>query len=97
MTPELIVAIATLARLALTEEEKRRYADQLSVVFGYIEMLGEVDVTGVPETCQVTGLTNIIRHDIARDCDAATQKKLISAFPEKMGELLKVKAVFEHV
>lgn len=87
--------IATLARLALTEEEKERYAKQMTQVLGYIDMLGEVDTSSIEETCQVTGLEDVVREDVAVDCDEETKQKLMSQFPEKLGNLLRVKAVFK--
>lgn len=90
-----IEQIAGLARLSLTEPEKGMYAEQLSVVLEYIDMLREVDTEGVPETCQVTGLEDVVREDVATSCDPAVKEKIIQAFPEKVGSLLKVKAVFE--
>lgn len=96
LTPEQIEAIAQLARLDLTDREKKMYAEQLSVVLDYIEMLDEVDTAGVEETCQVTGLEDIVREDVALECDEETRQKLINQFPDKMGNLLKVKAVFQN-
>lgn len=95
LTVEEIEHIATLARLELSEEEKERYAGQLSVILDYIDMLGEVDTEGIEETCQVTGLQDVLREDVVASCDEETRKKIIDAFPEKAGNLLKVKAVFE--
>ena len=86
--------IAKLARLELTGKEKEMYAEQLSVVFDYIEMLNEVDTEGVEETCQVTGLEDVVREDEVFGASEETKKKIIGAFPEKVGKLLKVKAVF---
>jgi len=91
---EDIEHIADLARLHLTDDEKDRYAGQLSAVFDYIEMLNEVDTTGIEETCQVTGLMDVVREDVVEECDEETRKKIIGQFPNKMGNLLKVKAVF---
>lgn len=87
--------IATLARLELTAEEKEQYAEQLSVVFGFVELLCEVDVSNVVETCQVTGLVDVVRADEPADCDEDIKAKLINAFPERVGRLLKVPGVFE--
>ncbi len=87
--------IAKLARLELTDGEKRMYAEQLSVVLEYIEMLDEVDTEGVEETCQVTGLSNIVRKDEVIECDKDTRDKLKALFPEREGNLLKVKKVFD--
>lgn len=94
LTQKDIANIATLARLDLSEKEKQMYADQLSVVLDYIEMLNEVDTEGVEETCQVTGLKNAARQDEIIECDSDTRKKIINQFPDKMGDLLKVKAIF---
>lgn len=96
LTPEQVAQIATLARLSLTEEEKVHYAEQLSVIFDYIEMLDEVLTDGVEETCQVTGLMDVSREDVVVSIDEETRKKFIACFPEKSGDLLKVKAVFEN-
>ncbi len=93
-SPRDIEQIASLARLALTDEEKKRYAEELSVVFEYVAMLNEVDTSSVEETCQVTGLEDITRDDIPVRIDEETRKKLLASFPERMGDLLKVKAIF---
>ncbi len=86
--------IATLARLSLSEEETQSYAEQLTAIFGYVEMLNEVDTEGVEETCQVTGLQDVVREDIVVDCDEETKKQLVEAFSDKKGQLLQVKGVF---
>jgi len=96
LTPEQIQQIATLARLELTEKEKKLYAKQLSVVLDYIEMLNDVNTEGVEETCQVTGLEDVVREDKVQEASEEIKQKLINSFPEKMGKLLKVKAVFEQ-
>lgn len=86
--------IATLARLSLSDEEVKEYAVQLTAIFGYIEMLNEVDTEGVEETCQVTGLEDVFRNDVSSDSDEEMKKKLVSSFPETKSGLLKVKGVF---
>jgi aspartyl-tRNA(Asn)/glutamyl-tRNA(Gln) amidotransferase subunit C len=86
--------IAKLAHLDLTEVEKEKYAGELSVVLDYVEMLNEVDTENIEETSQVTGLEDVTREDKVNSCDEDTRKKLIKLFPERMGNLLKVKAVF---
>jgi len=95
LSKDHIEDIATLARLSLTEEEKEMYADQLSAVLEYVEMLNEVDTTGVAETCQVTGLEDVFRDDEVQECDPEVKKGIIEAFPDRTGGLLKVRAVFD--
>ena len=91
-----IEKIADLARLELTEDEKKSYADQLSTVFSYMDMLNSVDTDGVPETSQVTGLQDVARQDVAKQADLEVRKKLIAAFPAQEANLLKVQAVFKE-
>jgi aspartyl-tRNA(Asn)/glutamyl-tRNA(Gln) amidotransferase subunit C len=87
--------VAKLSRLSLTDAEIHSYADQLSVVFSYIEMLREVDTTGVTETSQVTGLMDVFREDVVVSSADETVRRLIDGFPEKLGRLLRVKKVFD--
>jgi len=87
--------IAKLARLELTDGEKHMYADQLSVVLDYIEMLDEVDTEGVLETCQVTGLEDVVREDVVVECPQDMKEKIKAQFPKHQANLLKVKKVFE--
>lgn len=95
LSPQEIEDIATLARLQLSDEEKTMYAEQLSAILDYVKMLDEVDTSMVEETCQVTGLMNVIRDDEVVEISDEQKKDIIEAFPDKIGSLLKVKKVFE--
>ena len=97
LTTKEIEQVANLARLELSAAEKEMYAEQLSVVLEYVEKLNEVDTTGVPETCQVTGLSDVVRDDEAVGIDEEARQKLLSSFPEKFGQYLSVKAVFDNI
>lgn len=95
LTKDQIKDIAILARLELQDAELDQYARQLSVVLEYMELLQEVDTDQVEETCQVTGLLNIVRPDEPRTIAQETKKQLIEQFPDKLGQVLRVKQVFE--
>ena len=95
LTKQEVEHIATLARLELTEKEKEKFAEQLSAILGYFKELQKVDLKKVEPTAQVTGLENVARPDVVKKCDAETMKKLIAAAPERIDNLVKVKAVFE--
>lgn len=88
--------IASLARLELTEEEKAQYAEQLSSVLSYMDVLQEVDTNGVEETTQVTGLTDVSREDIIVTVSDDDRTAIISQFPERSGDQLLVKKVFSE-
>ncbi len=58
--------VAHLARLALTDVEKTKFAAQLKDMLTYVAKLGEVDVTGVEPTAHAVPLTNVLRPDESR-------------------------------
>ena len=58
--------VATLARLALTPEEKAKFAQQLGDVLHHIEQLKKVDVTGVEPTAHAAPVFNVWADDVAQ-------------------------------
>ncbi|HTB79984.1 MAG TPA: Asp-tRNA(Asn)/Glu-tRNA(Gln) amidotransferase subunit GatC [Opitutaceae bacterium] len=56
--------LASLARLALTAEEKARFSAQISDVLAYIAQLKEVDVSGVEPTAHAFPLFNVWAEDM---------------------------------
>lgn len=56
--------IANLARLALTEEEKVKFASQLGDVIHHIEQLKEVDVSHVEPTAHGFPIFNVWADDV---------------------------------
>lgn len=58
--------VASLARLALTPEEKATYARQLGDILAYIETLKQVDVTGVEPTAHAYDVHNVWAADVAQ-------------------------------
>ena len=59
--------IASLARIAITEEEAARIAPELDNIMGWIEQLGEVDVTGVEPMTAVIPNHLRLRDDVVTD------------------------------
>jgi len=66
LTLEQVRHIARLARLRLTAEEERRYAEQLSAILDYAERLKRVDTADIPPTAGVQGLPAPLRPDTPR-------------------------------
>ena len=95
LTVQEVEHIANLARLSLSPAEKEQYAGQLSAIFDYVDMLHEVDTSGVDSFEEGSQLTDILREDTVIETDEETRKKLIAAFPKRLGNLLQVPGVFE--
>lgn len=92
LTKQEVEKIAKLSRLELNEEEKDKFAGQLSAVLDYVGKLEEVDTENVDMTAQVTGLENVYRKDEADQCDF--QADLIKQAAESEDNLIKTKSVF---
>ncbi len=55
--------VAKLARLSLTEEEKKLYTEQLGKIIGYFAELNAIDTTGVEPMSHALPVTNVMRED----------------------------------
>lgn len=58
--------VATLARLALTEDEVATYGAQLGNLMTHVDKLAELDTTDVHATAQVIPSRNVQREDAVR-------------------------------
>jgi aspartyl-tRNA(Asn)/glutamyl-tRNA(Gln) amidotransferase subunit C len=64
ITSKDVEHVAKLARLALTEDEKRLYTDQLSRILEYFGQLNKVDTTGVEPMSHALPVVNVMREDV---------------------------------
>lgn len=55
--------VARLARLALTEEERERFAEQLGRILEYADRLSALPLDDVPPTSHALPMTNVLRDD----------------------------------
>lgn len=85
--------VAKLARLAVTEEEARKLAPQLSDIISYAEQLQEVDLTDVPPTSHTLELSNVFRTDIPSE--GLTNEQALANAPDSDGQQVRVPAVLE--
>ncbi len=53
ITPDEVLKIARLANLRLVEEDTVRYARDLEEILAYVDLLNEVDTSGVEPMAQV--------------------------------------------
>ena len=90
--------VARLARLALSEEEKERYTQQLGQILTYIEKMSALDTANVAPTSHVLPLSNVWREDKLEPSTSATlgsPEEILANAPESKGPLFKVKKVME--
>ncbi|MHB0977776.1 MAG: Asp-tRNA(Asn)/Glu-tRNA(Gln) amidotransferase subunit GatC [Candidatus Aquicultorales bacterium] len=57
--------IALLARLGLTGEEKKKFAEQLSHILDHAGKISKLDLADVQATAHAVPVTNVFREDVA--------------------------------
>jgi aspartyl-tRNA(Asn)/glutamyl-tRNA(Gln) amidotransferase subunit C len=87
--------IALLARLSLTDEEKARYAQQLSAILDYAAELTAIDVEGIPPTATVLAVHNVMRLGDEACCAMPREDALKNA-PRTDGASFEVQATFAN-
>lgn len=91
---EQVEWVAKLAYIEVSEEEKAKYAEDLSAVLGYVDELQQVDTNTVEETMQVTNLSNVMSGDFIEPSEISREDFLKRAPMQDKG-YIKVKSVFK--
>jgi len=94
LTEDAVDYVAALARIALTVDERVRLTDQLSSILTHIDALRELDTSSISPTAYVAALHDVLRDDVI--VGSMPVDTLLANAPERMGDLLRVDAVFEE-
>ena len=86
--------VAELARLELTNEEKERFADQLSNILTHIEKLNRLDTGSVEPTSHVLPIKNTFRDDMNREL--FLEGNSLNNAPDKDRNYYKVPKIIEE-
>jgi aspartyl-tRNA(Asn)/glutamyl-tRNA(Gln) amidotransferase subunit C len=90
---ETVKKIARLSRIAISESEAEAMVPELNGILGWVEQLGEVDVTGVAPMASVIAKTSILREDAVTDGNILI--KVLANAPAKEGNFFGVPKVIE--
>ena len=85
--------VAHLARIALTPDEEKKLGAQLGHILGYIEKLGELDVSQVEPTAHAVPMVNVTRVDEIRP--SLTPAEALRNAPRQSGGLFIVPQIVE--
>ncbi len=92
LTRDDVLKLASLSRLKLSDDEVSKFQGELSEILNYVEMLDNVDTSGLEPTYQVTGLSNVTRLDVVKQYQA-TREDLLKNAPATQDSQFKVKKV----
>jgi aspartyl-tRNA(Asn)/glutamyl-tRNA(Gln) amidotransferase subunit C len=83
--------IAQLAKLALTDEEKETFREQLSDILDYADMLNRLDTSAIPPTATALPLRNVMRDDVARP--SLSHEEALANAPDADDGMFRVRAI----
>jgi aspartyl-tRNA(Asn)/glutamyl-tRNA(Gln) amidotransferase subunit C len=85
--------VASLARLALTEDELRASGKQLTTILDYVRLLDELDLTGVEPMTHTIPAENIFREDVTQP--SLSREAALSNAPKTDGQFFLVPKILE--
>ena len=91
LTLEQVEHIAELAKLALTDEEKEAYREQLSAILEYADRLQQLDTDAIPPTATVLPLRNVMREDDVGP--SLPVEQILANAPDVQDNCFRVKAI----
>ena len=93
ISDETIEYVGTLAKLALSEEEKEQARKDMGSMLDYIDKLGELDTQGVEPMSQVFPVKNGCREDIVTNGDM--REEILKNAPGEKDGMFVVPRTFE--
>lgn len=90
---QTVKKIASLSRISMTDAEVEAMAPELNNILGWVEQLGEVDVTGVEPMTAVIPNAQRLRDDVVTDGDV--RDKVLANAPQAEHGFFAVPKVIE--
>jgi len=85
--------IAKLARLGLSEEEKKLFGKQLNDILGYAENLQKLNTDDIPPTAHALPMKNILREDKVIPC--TNTEDILKNAPDQSENMFRVPRIME--
>jgi len=85
--------VALLSRLELSEQDLDKYTGQLDAILEYIDVLNQVDTSGVEPMAHVLDIRNVMRPDVVQP-SLSREAALMNA-PEPENGFFKVPKIVE--
>jgi len=82
--------LAQLARIELTEADKKSLAKEFDSILGYVDQLKKVEVSMDAEG-RVGAVKNAMRPDLVEDTTSEDREALLNEAPDREGDFIAVK------
>jgi aspartyl-tRNA(Asn)/glutamyl-tRNA(Gln) amidotransferase subunit C len=93
ITIKTVEHIAKLARLQLSEEEKKTYCEHMTKIMGYFDELAAIDTTDIEPMSHPLPIVNVLREDIV--VPAPPHDVLLKTAPDREDAFFRVPKIRE--
>ena len=93
LTPADVRKVASLARLKVSDDEVVSLTIDLTAILGYVDVLNEVDTTGIEPMVHAVELSNVLRADTV--LTSLSRVDALRNAPRSDGECFLVPAIIE--
>ena len=93
LTPADVRKVASLARLKVSDEEVASLTTDLTAILGYVDVLNEIDTTGIEPMVHAVELYNVLRADTV--VESLPRAAALSNAPRSDGECFLVPAIID--
>jgi len=93
ITQQEVEHVGSLARIEISDEKQAKYAENLSEIIDYVAELESAPTEKIEIINQISGLENVARLDEIKTSLPIT--KVLMNAPQKEGNFIKVKKIFE--
>jgi aspartyl-tRNA(Asn)/glutamyl-tRNA(Gln) amidotransferase subunit C len=94
ITPEAVDHVAKLCRIHLSDEERKKFTEQLNQILTYMDKLNELNTEDVEPTSHVVPLKNVLRKD--KLSPSLSSEKALANAPDRHGEYFKVPRIINE-
>ncbi|MHA6252590.1 Asp-tRNA(Asn)/Glu-tRNA(Gln) amidotransferase subunit GatC [Oceanobacillus sp. CAU 1775] len=94
ISKDLVLHVANLARLAITDDEAETLSKELQSIINYAEELNELDTSNVKPTTHVVDFINVMRKDEPKPW--ADREQLLKNAPEQSNGLVRVPTILSE-
>ena len=93
LTPADVRKVASLARLKVSDAEVASLTTDLTAILGYVDVLNEIDTTGIEPMVHAVELNNVLRADTV--VESLPRAAALSNAPRSDGEYFLVPAIID--
>ncbi|NMH67413.1 Asp-tRNA(Asn)/Glu-tRNA(Gln) amidotransferase subunit GatC [Bacillus sp. RO3] len=93
ISEEQVKHVSHLARLAITEDEAKKFTTQLDAIIGFAEQLNELDTSNVEATSHVLDMKNVMRED--KPVEGLPREEVLKNAPDKQDGQVRVPSILD--